>query len=278
MKTITFECETITPMFLSGADGTTPELRPPSIKGAMRFWWRAMNGHLDLKTLKEREGEIFGGTDEKSGRSKIVVFYPSITKQQDIKISTTPHHRNGYCSENKLNCNYRNGKCMKSIQREAKLYDFEIKFSYDENIINESDFIKLVKVTFLLGGIGKRSRRGFGSVRVKSHFDNLQSYQTFINTISIHSSIIDYPFIKNIDIGKKYNSFQELLIKIGESSHNFSHSSLGYASRQGRLSSPIYLSVIQVGTSDFYPIITELKTFEKDKTTIQQSNFKQAIL
>ncbi|OPX29474.1 MAG: type III-B CRISPR module RAMP protein Cmr1 [Candidatus Omnitrophica bacterium 4484_171] len=48
MKTITFECETITPMFLAGADGRTPELRPPSIKGAMRFWWRAMNGHLPL--------------------------------------------------------------------------------------------------------------------------------------------------------------------------------------------------------------------------------------
>jgi len=33
-------------MFLAGADGVTPELRAPSIKGAMRFWWRACNGHL----------------------------------------------------------------------------------------------------------------------------------------------------------------------------------------------------------------------------------------
>ncbi len=43
MRSITFECETITPMFLACADGKTPELRPPSIKGLMRFWWRAMN-------------------------------------------------------------------------------------------------------------------------------------------------------------------------------------------------------------------------------------------
>ncbi len=43
MRSITFECETITPMFLARADGKTPELRPPSIKGLMRFWWRAMN-------------------------------------------------------------------------------------------------------------------------------------------------------------------------------------------------------------------------------------------
>ncbi len=30
MNTIKFECEIITPMFLAGADGKTPELRPPS--------------------------------------------------------------------------------------------------------------------------------------------------------------------------------------------------------------------------------------------------------
>ncbi len=41
MKSIKFTLETITPLFLAGADGQTPELRPPSIKGMMRFWWRA---------------------------------------------------------------------------------------------------------------------------------------------------------------------------------------------------------------------------------------------
>jgi len=38
MKQITFECETVTPMFLAGADGKTPELRAPSIKEALRFY------------------------------------------------------------------------------------------------------------------------------------------------------------------------------------------------------------------------------------------------
>jgi CRISPR-associated protein Cmr1 len=66
MQSITFTCETITPMFLAGADGTTPELRAPSIKGALRFWWRAMNGHLSLEDLKAKEDEIFGGTDNRS--------------------------------------------------------------------------------------------------------------------------------------------------------------------------------------------------------------------
>ena len=60
MHSITFTCETSTPMFLSGADGVTPELRAPSIKGALRFWWRAMNGHLSLEELKRREVRVEG--------------------------------------------------------------------------------------------------------------------------------------------------------------------------------------------------------------------------
>ena len=46
MEKIVFECESVTPMFMYGADGKTPELRPASVKGVMRFWWRAINGNL----------------------------------------------------------------------------------------------------------------------------------------------------------------------------------------------------------------------------------------
>ena len=72
MQTITFECEVITPMFMAGADGTTPELRAPSIKGALRFWWRAMNGHLTLEAMRKAEGEIFGDTTQRSS----IILYP----------------------------------------------------------------------------------------------------------------------------------------------------------------------------------------------------------
>lgn len=69
MKQIVFECESITPMFMYGADGKTAELRPASIKGVMRFWWRAMNGNLPLDELKKQEGEIFGSMEKKSSFS-----------------------------------------------------------------------------------------------------------------------------------------------------------------------------------------------------------------
>jgi CRISPR-associated protein Cmr1 len=69
MGKIVFECETVTPLFMYGADGKTPELRPASIKGLMRFWWRAVNGDSDIERLKEAENRIFGSTDRKSSFS-----------------------------------------------------------------------------------------------------------------------------------------------------------------------------------------------------------------
>ncbi|RMH61039.1 MAG: type III-B CRISPR module RAMP protein Cmr1, partial [Calditrichaeota bacterium] len=37
-----------------------------SVKGALRWWWRALNGHLNLDELKRKEAAIFGSTEQKS--------------------------------------------------------------------------------------------------------------------------------------------------------------------------------------------------------------------
>jgi len=66
---IKIKCETVTPLLMHGANGKTPELRPASIKGVMRFWWRAINGDLLLDKLREQEAEIFGDTKRKSSFS-----------------------------------------------------------------------------------------------------------------------------------------------------------------------------------------------------------------
>jgi CRISPR-associated protein Cmr1 len=244
-----------------------------------------MNGHLSLEELKKQESEIFGGTDgDNGGRSRVIIFYPKITKEYNTKISTTPHHRNGYCSTTRPNCNYRNGNCMKSIKRDAKLYSFDLKINFDENTISQTDLERLVKTTLLLGGIGKRARRGFGSIKITSINNNpclmnLSNYATFVSSIPTRTtSAIDYPFIKQIELGRLYTSYEELLISVGESSHANRHDCLGYAYSNDRLSSPIYVSVIKVAEKEYYPIITTLKTPNRITTITNQTSFKTAIL
>lgn len=60
--------EVLTPMFLGGADSKTAELRAPSIKGAMRFWYRAFDPKFE-----ERERLHFGSGGQYAGQSRLIV-------------------------------------------------------------------------------------------------------------------------------------------------------------------------------------------------------------
>ena len=286
MNKIIFECETITPMFMHGADGKTPELRPASIKGVMRFWWRAINGNLSLEELKKQEGEIFGSTEKKS---KLIIYPIEIIKEEDYKISLTPHHKQGYCLENhkEKKCFFRNNNCMKANKKIGKLYIFKIKMLLKNNpYLNREELIDLFKVAFILGGFGQRSRRGFGSIRINKIDENevltsLEEITNFINTISkFQNSAIKYPYIKVIDkIGKQYYSFKKLLETIGESSHYYSCNDLGYAEKNNRLASPIYVSILKFSDNDFRPIITTLNNTKNKYTQNKKvDDFKKAIL
>lgn len=55
--------EVLTPLYMGGADQNA-ELRPPSIKGLMRYWWRTVNP----LNLREEPG-IFGGAGARQGQS-----------------------------------------------------------------------------------------------------------------------------------------------------------------------------------------------------------------
>ena len=93
MEKIIFNCRSITPMFISGVEDNDKEVRASSLKGLLRFWWRAINYKLPLEELRKQESSIFGGTDENSGRSKIVIIVDSrVVSSKDC--SMTPH-KNG---------------------------------------------------------------------------------------------------------------------------------------------------------------------------------------
>ncbi len=43
MRQLTVTLETVTPMFLGGAEPRgKPELRAPSFRGALRYWWNTL--------------------------------------------------------------------------------------------------------------------------------------------------------------------------------------------------------------------------------------------
>lgn len=59
MQIIEASFEIVTPMFIGGADPSdSPELRPPSIKGALRFWWRALQWGMCLEKTASHEAAL----------------------------------------------------------------------------------------------------------------------------------------------------------------------------------------------------------------------------
>jgi CRISPR-associated protein Cmr1 len=215
MQSITFTCEVITPMFLAGADGTTPELRPASIKGALRFWWRAMNGHLPLKDEKDENGnviskglktieaEIFGGSGEGQGRSNVVIRvkqpFPNVSNNTIL-----PYHKvESYNKKYKVNIlDYlafgisqydknatHPGKNV--LQREyiAVGEKFYLQFNFDEKY--QTDLAKTLYLLSEFGGLGAKSRNGFGCFKILTNTDFLEKVEIsdFSKTASSYSTI-----------------------------------------------------------------------------------------
>ncbi len=286
MHSITFTCETITPMFLSGA-GTTPELRAPSIKGAMRFWWRALQNENSIRELREKETKIFGGSykddanKEINLRSKLILMPPQISKSTPIQISGTPHHIQYGCKVS--GCD--SGFCGKGKQQKAMLHTFELTIKFDDSAITRNELIILVKTTFILGGLGNRERRGFGSVMI-TKIDNTLSFQTkaeiddFWKTLSTTNNSLAYEWFKTAEIGKSFMSYEKALIAIGNASHKYSDDSLGYAKGKTRFASPIYVSVVKAEKeTQYYILLTTLNTKpDRDlKNASKQEEFIKAL-
>lgn len=63
------QLEILTPMFVSGADPSATELRAPSIRGELRYWFRALAGprvNYDPAALRTLEAVVFGSTSRAS--------------------------------------------------------------------------------------------------------------------------------------------------------------------------------------------------------------------
>lgn len=73
-RTTTLNLQLLTPMFLSGAEQTDAELRSASIRGILRFWFRATRGaEIDPQMLREEEAKLFGASAGDSGRGSAIV-------------------------------------------------------------------------------------------------------------------------------------------------------------------------------------------------------------
>ena len=160
IKKITFEIETITPMFLSGANQSKPELRAASIKGLLRFWWRAIRAENNTKKLLDEESSIFGAPDEKIGGSKFFIRVTHPDKEPLPRFNSQGRQDPvGYMFYSTF---MQQGRERQYFPEGSK---FKITLtSRDENILKIAS--ASLWALIYLGGLGTRTRRGAGNIVV----------------------------------------------------------------------------------------------------------------
>ena len=226
MEKITFECEVVTPMFMGGAAPNEAELRPPSIKGALRFWWRAMKAEDKREDLIEEEEKIFGGTRISMGKQKGKSSSFKLKVNPNIKVSRSlkdeyalKNDRNGGKDAGILYLLY--STVLQSGIRFIKpgsTFKIEINFPVpvkEEDEI-ETHVFNSLWLSIYLGGFGSRSRRFGGNIKVLGT-DNYRGPLEFCPPSA--AEIEDWykqnlSFIKTNKKTKKYSNLSEYNIYI----------------------------------------------------------------
>jgi len=151
MSEITLTLETVTPLFLGGADPRgQPELRPPSFRGAMRYWLRAALGGAigdsDMDGLHRLEEAVFGSTASASPICLRVSGDPAVGRFHILP------HKNGGVRQAFRPGETLNLTLWQELGRGAGPI-WEVACA-------------ALNLMLTCGGVGLRSRRGYGTLRI----------------------------------------------------------------------------------------------------------------
>ncbi|WP_341325697.1 type III-B CRISPR module RAMP protein Cmr1 [Methylotuvimicrobium sp. KM2] len=194
MQILEAKYEIVTPIFIGGADANDkPELRPPSIKGALRFWWRALHWGRYLReqdnddiaalnVLHEKEAELFGAATREN-RYGQGLFQLKLTdvKTQGIEKSWPKNNEGGagFLGYG-LDATQSGDPHRKGIANGTFTLQLGFKKTANEEHIQQLEDTLII--WGMLGGLGSRARRGFGSVAMTSlnghsyRFDTTAAY------------------------------------------------------------------------------------------------------
>ena len=168
----------VTPLFMSGSNRFEAELRVPSIKGVLRFWWRALSmGRLgSVGRVKEEESRIFGSAGNDVGQARVHLrlklpenlsqYNDPILKYADGKTVGPGARYLGYGLVEAIPNRKRNNRAGQ-ILRSCLKYPFEgalnLLFRNDTSTNDIKNVASSLIAMGLFGGLGSRARKGFGS-------------------------------------------------------------------------------------------------------------------
>ncbi|MCS7062140.1 MAG: type III-B CRISPR module RAMP protein Cmr1, partial [Anaerolineae bacterium] len=163
---LTVTLETVTPLFLGGANPrAAPELRPPSFRGVMRYWLRALVGAAGEQAMREQENRLFGvvGDQASAGAVSLRLSLPTHLPKQTYSRLSDKRMGTGYLW-------FAARGTRNEPERHAIMpTTFSLTLLTPRSKQPERDLEQIAAVLWLLtrlGGVGARSRRFAGGVQV----------------------------------------------------------------------------------------------------------------
>ena len=163
VPTFTVELEAVTPVFMGGVRQHGPaELRVPSLKGLLRYWYRAAD-----PDYRQREPRIFGGAGQGQGQAPFLMVAPAVTGGFEWR----PGDYRGF--QNRVGDLWRNGATYLSFSLKGRRalaagQRLTVIHYLSSRATSDPDVLKALCASWWLlahvGGLGSRCRRGFGSV------------------------------------------------------------------------------------------------------------------
>lgn len=178
-RTLRAELVIVTPMFIGDGTQRADSVRPPSIKGALRYWWRALNwGRVleaergnektALKRLHREEARLFGLAAKKSEGKEIGgqgLFRLSV--EQPLKLNVINDWPKGGTGQGSY-LGYGLEKEERTALEEGVQFTLTLSYKTGANQADMERMRQAVSVWGLVGGLGGRARRGFGSVALQA--------------------------------------------------------------------------------------------------------------
>ena len=172
----------VTPLLSGGARPAVAELRLASFKGMLRWWWRALawSGHGgDLSKIKAVEDSLFGSAA--GGQGKVVMRLlrsteptvlapPNVLRQTSASVIGDGARYLGYgvmeafrSSKKGVQTGQLTRACLQAP------FDLHIELrSLDLDDAMRSLLLDALRAVGLLGGLGAKSRKGYGSLVLRA--------------------------------------------------------------------------------------------------------------
>ncbi|MGC8726324.1 MAG: type III-B CRISPR module RAMP protein Cmr1 [Thermoplasmata archaeon] len=255
--------EIVTPM-LHGAHQTKAEIRVPSIKGMLRFWWRAINYNSNIYELWEKDAFIFGSSDEKIGKSKVSIML----------------------TENNTSTYYNKNPKPTGLDGEFKIRIDINEKQVDNTVYVYDEVVKVLKVVGLLGGIGSRSRRGYGSISIvelktdnNTQWEvptNKDQYITELknllsnskNNVSLPSYTAFYSGTRIVVSKKTFLTEQIAFQEIKKEYKNYNKKNEGFglpSNRRNRRASPLFFHIHHISGQYIWTCVFFKSKFQESK-------------